>query len=243
MCKECGCDTLSHEEMHLKGMAHKHPIDRIAIERNLLEDNDNTAMYNRGYCAARRWVMINMVSSPGAGKTTLLEKSIERLKESVAFYVIEGDQQTDNDARRIARTGVDAVQINTENGCHLNAAMIRPLLEEATLSQGGIVLVENVGNLVCPALFDLGENCRVVVLSVTEGDDKPLKYPYIFTHADVCIINKTDLLPYVPCDMETLRSNIRSVNPDAKILELSALDGTGLDTWCHYLKHLSEEII
>lgn len=235
MCSECGCDTISHAEMHRSGQSHHHMPERIAIERNVLEDNNRKAMYNRGFCSARKWLLLNIVSSPGSGKTTVLENTVAQLRDKTSMLVIEGDQQTDNDAQRIARTGTDAIQINTGNGCHLNAAMIRPLLEKSDLPTGSIILIENVGNLVCPALFDLGEAERIVVLSVTEGDDKPLKYPYIFANATVCLINKTDLLPYVPCDINAMKDNILHINPNLRIFETSALLGTGMETWCDYL--------
>lgn len=242
MCSECGCDTISHEEIHRSGKSHHHTSERITIERNVLEDNNRTAMYNRGFCSARKWLMLNIVSSPGSGKTTLLENTATRLCGKADLLVIEGDQQTDNDARRIARTGTEAIQINTGNGCHLNAAMIRPLLEKNGQPHGSIILIENVGNLVCPALFDLGETERIVMLSVTEGDDKPLKYPYIFANATACIINKTDLLPYVPCDINAIKDNILHINPDIRIFETSALLGTGMEAWYSYLLSTAENL-
>ena len=221
--------------MHRSGQNSLHRTERIVIERNVLEDNSRTAMYNRGFCTAKQWLSLNMVSSPGSGKTTILENTVVRLREKHALLVIEGDQQTDNDARRIARTGAEAIQLNTGNGCHLNASMIRPLLEKSNLPPQSIILIENVGNLVCPALFDLGESERIVVLSITEGDDKPLKYPYIFADADVCLINKIDLSPYVPCDINAMKDNMLHINPDIRIFETSALLGTGMDAWCDYL--------
>ncbi len=221
MCENCGCDPRTTK--------------RVEIEQNILESNDLSAAENRAYCLKRGWLMLNLVSSPGAGKTTIIEQTIARMKSHTPFFVIEGDQQTDNDARRIAATGVDAVQINTENGCHLNASMIHSHLEQCNLPSGGIIIVENVGNLVCPALFDLGEKLRIVILSITEGDDKPLKYPYIFNSSAVCLINKTDLAPYVPAQIETIKNNLLHINPQIKIFELSASRGDGIQEWCDYL--------
>ena len=177
-----------------------------------------------------------MVSSPGSGKTTLLESTIKRLGERDfhKIAVIEGDQHTDNDAGRIRNLGIPAIQINTHNGCHLDARMVSSAFDELAVKDT-LLFVENVGNLVCPAMFDLGESLRVVLLSVTEGDDKPLKYPYMFAGADICIINKIDLLPYVDSDVARLKDNALKINPQLCFFEISATRGMGMDEWCEYL--------
>lgn len=236
MCGSCGCDAqglavkithvTQHERMHRNGISHHHHHDTmehtIAIKENVMHHNDLLAAQNRGYLKAKRIFTLNLVSSPGAGKTTLLEKTILRLKSELDFYVIEGDQQTLNDALRIERTGAPVVQINTGNGCHLDAQMISHAIDTLHVKKESILVIENVGNLVCPALFDLGESKRVVIFSVTEGEDKPLKYPNMFATADVCVISKIDLLPYLNVDFESFVENIRKVNPKIKIIEYSA---------------------
>ncbi len=179
---------------------------------------------------------LNLVSSPGSGKTSLLERTLVDLKSELTFAVIEGDQQTLNDAARIDATGAPVIQINTGSGCHLDAEMIRRACEELDPAPGSILMIENVGNLVCPALFDLGESAKVVVISVTEGDDKPLKYPHMFAASDLCLINKTDLLPYVDFDVEKCAQAARSVNPKLEILQISATTGEGMDHWYDWLR-------
>ena len=178
---------------------------------------------------------IHVVAAPGSGKTTLLEKTLFNLKTRLPVAVIEGDQQTDNDANRIRALDIPCIQINTQNGCHLDAAMIHHAMKKMNLQDNSLLFIENVGNLVCPALFDLGENKRVVLISVTEGDDKPLKYPYMFDSADICIINKIDLLPYVDSKIEHIRDNALKINPNLIFFELSATVGTGIDQWCDFL--------
>lgn len=176
-----------------------------------------------------------MVSSPGSGKTTLLEATIKAIDNRRNIAVIEGDQQTDNDARRIGALGVDAVQINTANGCHLDAHMVGHAIEDLGIKENSLLFIENVGNLVCPAMFDLGETERAVVISVTEGDDKPLKYPYMFSGSSICIINKIDLLPYVDCELERIKANALKVNPNLRFFEISATTGEGMKPWIRYL--------
>ena len=207
----------------------------IEIEKDVLERNDLLAERNRGYFEGRGIYCINMMSSPGAGKTTLLENTIARLKEKIAITVIEGDQQTDNDARRIAAQNVPVFQINTGTGCHLEADAVNHALKRLNPKPNSLLFIENVGNLICPGMFDLGETTRVVITSVTEGDDKPLKYPHMFQSAELCLINKTDLLPHLRSDIKELRANLLKVNPRQKILEVSALENTGLDAWCAWL--------
>ncbi len=206
----------------------------VTIERKVLERNDAVAAENRALFARRRQFAINLVSAPGAGKTTLIERTIERIAGRARMGVVEGDVQTDLDAQRVARCGVPAVQIVTNGGCHLEARLVQDAL--ASLDPGlELVVIENVGNLVCPANYDLGEAATVVVLSTTEGEDKPLKYPAMFRRASVLVVNKMDLLPYVPCDVAALERHARQINPDLLVFETSATTGAGLDAWCDWL--------
>ena len=207
----------------------------ITIQKDLLGKNDELAALNRARFAKAGTFVVNLMSSPGSGKTTLLTRTLEALKGKVELGVIEGDQQTTLDADRIRKTGVRAVQINTGKGCHLDAAMIARALE-AMPPPKGILFVENVGNLVCPAGFDLGETRRVVVVSVTEGEDKPLKYPDMFARADVVLVNKVDLLPYVgDFDVSALEGNVRKLKPGVPTLRVSATKGTGFEAWLDWL--------
>lgn len=223
--------------MHRLGLPHEHgtAVD-IAVGQDILSDNNRVARQNRDRWSAMGCVALNLVSSPGSGKTALLEQTIVRLGERGfrRLAVIEGDQHTENDAGRIRRLGVAAVQINTHNGCHLDARMVAAAADGLAVKDS-LLFIENVGNLVCPAMFDLGEHLRVVLLSVTEGDDKPLKYPYMFAGADICIINKTDLLPYVDSRLDRLKENVLKINADIRFFETSVTRGTGLDEWCDYL--------
>jgi len=209
---------------------------RIQIEQNILAKNDALAADNRAIFTGRNILALNLVSSPGSGKTTLLVRTIESLKEQVAMAVIEGDQQTDNDAERIRATGVQAIQINTGKGCHLDAEMVGHALDDLPQLGGGVLFIENVGNLVCPAAFDLGEAAKVVVLSVTEGEDKPLKYPDMFRAARLLLLNKCDLLPHLTFDIELAESYARRVNPDIEIIRLSATTGEGMQEWLAWLE-------
>jgi hydrogenase nickel incorporation protein HypB len=211
----------------------------ITIERKVLEKNDEIARLNRALIESHGLFSINIVSSPGAGKTSILERTIERLRGSVRIAVIEGDVQTDFDAQRVARYGVPAIQIVTHGGCHLEAKLVQDALARLNLKELDLLVIENVGNLVCPANYDLGEALKVVVLSTTEGDDKPLKYPVMFRNASVLIINKTDLLPYVSCDLETVRRNALQINPQLKIFETSCTTQTGIPEWCRWLEERS----
>jgi len=208
---------------------------RIQIEQNILAKNDALAADNRAFFAKHNTLALNLVSSPGSGKTTLLVRTIEALKESISLAVIEGDQQTDNDAERIRATGVQAIQINTGKGCHLDAEMIGHALDDLPSLDGGVLFIENVGNLVCPAAFDLGEAAKVVVLSVTEGEDKPLKYPDMFRAARLLLLNKCDLLPHLSFDIELAESYARRVNPDIRIIRISATSGEGMNDWLAWL--------
>jgi hydrogenase nickel incorporation protein HypB len=182
-------------------------------------------------------VALNLVSSPGSGKTSLLERTIKELGSEIKFYVIEGDQQTMNDANRIDKAGAPVVQINTGNGCHLDSGMINKAVKELNVPENSVLVIENVGNLVCPSLFDLGEKARVVVISTTEGEDKPIKYPTMFQSSDICIINKTDLLPYVEFNMEKCKEYAMQVNHHLKFFEMSVKTGEGMDKWYEWLKN------
>ena len=235
MCTTCGCGGHHHPDSdHEHG--HFHEENRlIAVEQDILQRNNLLAERNRGYFEAKNIFCLNLVSSPGSGKTTLLEETIRQLKNQKSIYVIEGDQQTSNDSDRIAALEIPVFQINTGTGCHLEASMVNHALQHLNPEINSLLFIENVGNLVCPALFDLGEAEKVVIVSATEGDDKPLKYPHIFKEASVCIINKTDLAPYLNTSIDTLRENCLKVNPDLRIFELSALKNTGMEEWCEWL--------
>lgn len=239
MCGTCGCGEHHHDHTHIHehehGHSHHEGATVISVEQDILNRNNLLAERNRGYFEAKRIFCLNLMSSPGSGKTTLLEETIRRLKEKLAIYVIEGDQQTSNDADRIAVLNVPVFQVNTGVGCHLEADMVNHALKHLDPKEGAFLFIENVGNLVCPAMFDLGEAQKIVIVSTTEGDDKPLKYPHIFQEADICIINKIDLLPYLNAKVEDLRDNILMVNHHIQIIEVSATKGEGMDSWCNWL--------
>ena len=207
----------------------------ITIERKVLEKNDEVARQNRTLLADHGVFALNMVSSPGAGKTSILERTLEHLRGSLRVAVIEGDVQTDLDARRVAKYNVPAVQIVTRGGCHLEANLVRDAMANLDLKSIDLLIIENVGNLVCPSNYDLGEAMKVVVASTTEGDDKPLKYPAMFRNASVLILNKIDLLPYIPCDLHVLRENALKINPSLTVFETSCTTGQGIDAWCVWL--------
>jgi len=208
----------------------------IQIERDILAQNDQYAAANRSWFRARGILALNLVSSPGSGKTSLLTRSIQDLKRHFPLAVIEGDQQTSHDADRIRATGVPALQINTGKGCHLDAHMVGHAVEGLELAERSLLFIENVGNLVCPAAFDLGEAHKVVILSVTEGEDKPLKYPDMFHAADLMILNKIDLLPYLDFDLTRCIDYARRVKPDIEVMQLSARSGEGLDAWYGWIQ-------
>jgi hydrogenase nickel incorporation protein HypB len=208
----------------------------ITIERKVLEKNDEIAEGNRNRFREHGLFVCNIVSSPGAGKTTLLERTIERLRDEMRIGVVEGDVQTDLDAQRVASYGVPAVQIVTNGGCHLEARLVRDALDSLDLGALDLLVVENVGNLVCPANYDLGEALKVVVLSTTEGDDKPLKYPAMFRRASVLVINKIDLLPYVNASVATIEKHARGINPSLEIFQTSCTSGAGIPEWCEWLR-------
>lgn len=207
----------------------------ITIERKVLEKNDEIAQQNRLLFARHRLLVFNMVSSPGAGKTSILERTFDHLRGSIRVGVIEGDVQTDIDARRVARYNIPAVQIITRGGCHLEANLVRDALQSIDLSSLDLLVIENVGNLVCPSNYDLGEAFKVVVASTTDGDDKPLKYPGMFRNASVLIINKIDLVPYVDSNLNTLRENALKINSALRVFETSCRTGDGIPAWCTWL--------
>lgn len=234
-----------HDHSHGHGHVHDHaqggdephgPGELIELEARILAKNDALAGRNRAWFAGREILALNLVSSPGAGKTTLLERTIHDLRNETALFVIEGDQATANDGERIRRAGAPAVQVNTGTGCHLEADMIAQGLAELRPSAGAVVMIENVGNLVCPAMFDLGEHAKVVILSVTEGEDKPLKYPHMFQSSSLMILNKIDLLPHLDFDVAQAVANAQEVNPDIEILKVSAKSGEGLDQWYAWIR-------
>ncbi|MBW4598028.1 MAG: hydrogenase nickel incorporation protein HypB [Calothrix sp. FI2-JRJ7] len=227
-----------HEHTHPKP-AHIHAQvhnTTISLEADILAKNNLLAAQNRGWFKGRNILALNLMSSPGAGKTTLLTRTIKDLKQKLEISVIEGDQETINDAQKIQETGCKVVQINTGTGCHLDAGMIDKGLQQLKPSLNSVVMIENVGNLVCPALFDLGENAKVVILSVTEGEDKPIKYPHMFRASQIMIITKLDLLPYVQFDIEKCIEYARQVNPQIKVFQVSAQTGEGLNDWYNWLR-------
>lgn len=232
-------DEADHDHVHdhAHGGDEGHgPGELIELEARILAKNDALAARNRAWFAGREILALNLASSPGAGKTTLLERTIRDLRDEAALFVIEGDQATANDGERIRRAGAPAVQVNTGTGCHLEADMIAQGLAELRPSAGAIVMIENVGNLVCPAMFDLGEHAKVVILSVTEGEDKPLKYPHMFQSSSLMILNKIDLLPHLDFDVAQAVANAREVNPDIEIIKVSAKSGEGLDQWYAWIR-------
>lgn len=264
MCTVCGCSEGNvkiegHDHTHDDHHAHTHHHDTqagdlhfgrgpagahapglsqsrmVQIEQDILGKNDQYAAQNRALFSAMGLFVLNLVSSPGSGKTTLLTETLKLLKGKMPLGVIEGDQQTANDADRIRETGVQAVQVNTGKGCHLDAHMVGHAVESFTDLKSGILFIENVGNLVCPAAFDLGEAHKVAILSVTEGEDKPIKYPDMFHAADVMLLNKTDLLPYLDFDVDKCIEYARRVNPDIQVIQLSARSGEGMSQWLHWL--------
>ncbi len=241
-----GGHTHDHEHSHDHGghtHDHEHSHDHeqsarktISLEQGVLAKNDALAAKNRAWFAGREILALNLVSSPGSGKTTLLERTIRDLKGEFGIAVIEGDQETSNDADRIRAAGAPAVQVNTGTGCHLEAEMVARGLGVLKPVARSVLLIENVGNLVCPAMFDLGERAKIVVLSVTEGEDKPLKYPHMFRAAQVMLLNKIDLLPHVDFNVAAVIENARLVNPGIEIIQLSARSGAGLDKWYGWIR-------
>ena len=251
MCAICGCGSETHAHVHDRHHSHEHPVSAtqaidfgaglspervISIERNILAKNDALAAANRTRLRNCGVFALNLVSSPGSGKTELLVRTIGDLKDRYPIVVIEGDQQTSRDAERIRATGVEAVQVNTGKGCHLDAHMVGHALDALPLEAGGLLFIENVGNLVCPAAFDLGEAHKIVVLSVTEGEDKPLKYPDMFAAADLMLLNKSDLLPHLEFDVGACLAAALQVNPAIQILTVSARSGEGLGSFYAWIE-------
>ena len=231
----------SHEHEHSHDHEHPHePVTTINLEQEILAKNQLLAERNRGWLAGRSIFALNLMSSPGAGKTTLLERTIRDLGETLPFSVIEGDQATVNDAERIRATGCRVVQINTGAGCHLDANMISRGLTQLDPPLRSVVMIENVGNLVCPALFDLGEQAKVLILSVTEGEDKPIKYPHMFRASKLMLLNKIDLLPHLRFDVTRCIDYARRVNPSIEILSVSAETGEGMDKWYAWLRAFND---
>jgi len=257
MCDTCGCsgdggavlrkpgvkdyhvhvgDDGGHHHHHDHDHHHHHgEVRKVQVEQDVLLQNNLLAERNRGWFEARRILALNFLSSPGSGKTSILEKTIPMLLERYPVTVIEGDQQTTNDADRIDALGVPVIQVNTGTGCHLDAQMVQRAVRELDPPERSLLCIENVGNLVCPALFDLGEAAKVVVISVTEGEDKPIKYPSMFHHADIVLLNKTDLLPYVDFDAAKCREYALQVNHHLEWIEVSAKTGEGFDQWIAWL--------
>lgn len=252
MCATCGCgddgaviSLPGHTHHHTHEHPHDHDHDHdhtheprtqtVTLEQKVLAKNDQLAAANRAWLARHGILAFNLTSSPGAGKTTLLERTIRDVGARYPVAVVEGDQETLLDAERIKATGCPVVQVNTGAGCHLDAAMMRRALDTLAPPSGSVLFIENVGNLVCPALFDLGEHAKVVVISVTEGADKPLKYPHMFAAAGLVLINKIDLLPYVDFDLDVCARHARSVNPTVEILDVSATTGDGLAAWYRWI--------
>ncbi len=226
-----------HSHDHAEAHAHAHGgTTTVTLEQAVMQKNDALASRNRAWFSGREILALNLVSSPGSGKTSILERTIIDLKGKTPICVIEGDQQTANDAQRIKDSGAPSVQINTGTGCHLEADMVMVGLKALKPETGSIVMIENVGNLVCPALFDLGETAKVAILSVTEGEDKPIKYPHMFQASDLMLLNKTDLLPHLDFDVEECLAYAREVNPSIRIIQLSAKTGEGMEDWYEWLE-------
>jgi len=225
-----------HEHDYNNGHSHDQSHTRVIdLNIDILSENNRLAQLNRRFFEGRKVLCLNLVSSPGSGKTSILEKTIAALNKSHKMFVIEGDQQTVLDASRIEKAGAPAIQINTGSGCHLDARMIESALKKMDVDTNSVLFIENVGNLVCPAMFDLGENKRVVVISVTEGVDKPLKYPYMFQSSHLCLINKSDLLPYVDFNTDETIKHARSLNPGLEFIIMSAKTGEGMDLWYEWI--------
>lgn len=262
MCTVCGCNETeehghSHDHTHKNGHHHHHygegeaglhiaGMDQkniVQVEMDILSKNNGYAAENRSFFSKKGILALNLVSSPGSGKTSILETSLTVLKDKISLKVIEGDQQTTQDADRINKTGVQALQVNTGKGCHLDAHMIGHTFDTLNIEEDSLLFIENVGNLVCPAAFDLGEYCKVVILSVTEGEDKPLKYPDMFAASNLMLLNKVDLLPHLNFDVEKCINFARQVNPKIQILQISATSGEGMDKWYSWLKAQMSSVI
>jgi hydrogenase nickel incorporation protein HypB len=249
MCATCGCGTTEtdgdghvhlhdHEQAHAHDHAHDHAhphAHRVSLEQDILAKNDRIAARNRALFTARSIATFNFTSSPGSGKTSLLEALIKRIGGRFPLAVIEGDQETARDADRIRSTGAPVVQINTGAGCHLDAQMVNAAITALDPPRGALLLIENVGNLVCPAMFDLGERAKAVVLSITEGEDKPLKYPHMFRAAGIVVLTKVDLLPHLDFNLDECLANVRRINPEVPVFQTSTKDGAGLPAFCDFM--------
>lgn len=241
---ECGPEHYPHlrhqhvsEHTTVRDESHVQPTV-IAIKEEILSKNNRFASQNRDWLAEQKVIALNLLSSPGSGKTSLLEKTVQLLGESLSIMVIEGDQETVNDAERIKAAGCKVIQINTGTGCHLEADMVGLAMRKLEPAAKSLLFIENVGNLVCPSLFDLGEQMKVVLFSVTEGEDKPLKYPHMFRAADIILLNKIDLLPYLSFDVQLCLNNIQAINQNVPVFQLSASRGDGMDAWISFLRKL-----
>lgn len=244
MCGVCGCSTHNRHNHHAQHHKNRQSqTEFLHIELDILAKNNAYAAQNRRRFQRAGVVALNLLSSPGAGKTTLLVKTLDALKTRLRVAVIEGDQETSIDAHRIEAVGVPAVQINTGRGCHLDAHMVGHAINDLPLVAGGMLIIENVGNLVCPATFDLGEHQKIAILSVTEGDDKPLKYPDTFAASSTLIVSKSDLLPYVDFKVDRCIENARSINPDIAVFTLSSRTGEGMDAWLSWLEKYARQTV
>lgn len=263
MCTDCGCAVVDQEKVHIHAHDHPHPHEHpheqdlhhhhragegehrtIEIHQGILSKNDRFAERNRGYFLAKNLLVLNVLSSPGSGKTALLQRTISDLGKRIPTAVVVGDLETDNDAQRLRETGAQVVQITTGSVCHLEADMVAKAIAKINLEGIKLLIIENVGNLVCPAAYDLGENLRVVLLSVTEGEDKPLKYPTMFKTADIVIVNKLDIAEAVGFNRELAIANIKQVSPQANIIEVSARTGWQMETLYHCLEeHIAHQFI
>jgi len=230
-------DPIDHDHAHALQADHDHFHEReISLELDIMHKNDLQAARNRGYFEAKHITAVNLVSSPGSGKTSILERTVKEMGSGSGLFIIEGDQQTMLDAERIGKTGAPVVQVNTGNGCHLDAQMVSLAVKKLEVTDGATLMIENVGNLVCPALFDLGESARVVITSVTEGEDKPLKYPNMFQSSQLCMINKSDLLPYVDFSLDKFREYALRVNHHLEFIVVSAKTGEGFGEWMEWIR-------
>lgn len=239
MCTTCGCgstETVNHQHTSKENATDTADLRLVQLEKDVLGKNKRYAAKNRQYLQQHEIFALNIISSPGSGKTSLLTATIDGLKDQLDINVIEGDQSSELDAERIRSSGTKAIQINTGKGCHLDAHQVGHAIEDLNPADKGVLFIENVGNLVCPAPFDLGEAYKVVMLSVTEGEDKPLKYPDIFYAADLMIINKIDLLPYVDFNMDQCIAYAKQINPNLITIKLSATKGDGLSEWAQWIK-------
>jgi hydrogenase nickel incorporation protein HypB len=235
MCEDCGCQQANKEHFHEEHSDHSRVVD---IETNVLHKNNHIAHHNRHWFEDHKVKVLNLMSSPGTGKTTLLEKTLEKLGTGKKVTLLVGDQKTDHDAERLLGAGGNVKQINTYSSCHLDAQMISNELGGFVSGEEDILIVENIGNLVCPAAFDLGEDQKVALLSTTEGEDKPVKYPVLFNKADLVIITKMDLMPHLDWDLTKTQNYIKQVNPKARIICLSAKSGEGMEEWLEYIRNL-----